>query len=193
MPQDQGHVDLILLIRTLVCELSVLVDFIHVPGHQDDDIPRYLFTQEQKLNIDMNTLARKTLRRAIRNSHYIESAFPCEPFRLSLQGKKIFCSPTKALGESFSQHTACFFYDSKNIISSPDFDLVYWDAFERVIVLWPQTVRVSYSKILVKLIGVNHFLNRISHEKNGAKYPCCPHPDKTTEHIILCQNNARTT
>ena len=79
LPQDQVHVDLICLIRTLVRELSVSVDFIYVPGHQDDDIPRYLLTREQKLNADMDTLAKKTPRRAIRNSHYINSAFPCEP------------------------------------------------------------------------------------------------------------------
>ena len=52
--------------------------------------------------------------------------------------------------------------------------------------------RVSYSKILAKFCGVNHFLNQISHGKVDAKCPCCPHPDETTEHIILCKNSART-
>ena len=58
---------------------------------------------------------------------------------------------------------------------------------------WPLTVRALYSKILAKFIGVNHFLNQISHGKIDAKCPCCSHPDETTEHIILCQNSARTT
>ena len=58
--------------------------------------------------------------------------------------------------------------------------------------LWPQTVMVSYSKILAKFIGVNHFLNQNSHGKMDAKCPCCPHPDETTEHIILCQNTIQT-
>ena len=90
LPQDKVHVDLICLIRILFRELSVSVDFIYVPGHQDNDIPRYLLTQEQKLDVDMDTLAKKILRRAIRNNHYIDSAFPCEPLQLSLQGKRSF-------------------------------------------------------------------------------------------------------
>ena len=113
LQQNQVHVDLICLIRTLVCELAVFVYFIYVRRHQDNDIPQYLLTQEQKLNVDMDTLAKKTLRHAIRNSHYIDSDFPCEPLRLSLQGRKVFCSPTKALEEAFSRCTAHFFYDSK--------------------------------------------------------------------------------
>ena len=59
--------------------------------------------------------------------------------------------------------------------------------------LWPQTVRVSFSKNLAEFIGVNHFLNQISYGKIGAKCPCCPPPDETIEHIILCQNTAQTT
>ena len=46
LPQDQVHVNLICLIRTLVRELAVSVDFIYVTGHQDKDIPRHLLTRE---------------------------------------------------------------------------------------------------------------------------------------------------
>ena len=56
----------------------MLIDFIHVSGHQDKDIPRYLLTREQKLNVDMDTLATKPLRHVIRNGHYIGSTFPWE-------------------------------------------------------------------------------------------------------------------
>ena len=57
---------------------------------------------------------------------------------------------------------------------------------------WLQMVRVSYSKILAKFCGVNHFLNQIFNGMVDAKYPCYPLPDETTEHIILCKNTART-
>ena len=46
LPQDQAHLDLLCLIRTIVRELSVLVNFIHIPRHQDKDIPRHLLTRE---------------------------------------------------------------------------------------------------------------------------------------------------
>ena len=131
----------------------------------------------------MDILTKKTLRRAIRKGCCIDSAFLYKLFHLSLQ----------TLEESFSRCTALFFFNSKYVILSPNFDLIYWDELERVMASWPQTVRASYSKILAKFIGVNHFLNQISHGKINAKCLCYSHPDKTTEHIILCQNSARTT
>ena len=140
----------------------------------------------------MNTLAKRTLRRAISNSHYIDSTFPWEPLQFRIQGNKVLCSPTKAIQETFTRQTTRLFYDSKNIISSSDFDLVYWDGLKRVMALWPLTVRAGYSKILAKFIGVNHFLHQISHGKINAKCPCRLHPNETTEHIILRQNSART-
>ena len=149
--------------------------------------------QEQKLNVDMNTLAKWILRRAIRNGcHFIDSTFPWESLQFRIQGNKVLCSPTKAIQEAFSRQTARLFYDSKIIISSSDFELVYWDGLKRVMAWWPLTVRAGYSKILAKFIGVNYFLHQISHGKIDAKCPCCSHPDQTTKHIILCQNSART-
>lgn len=56
----------------------------------------------------------------------------------------------------------------------------------------PQMVRVSYTNILTKLCGVNHFMNQILHGKVHAKCSCCPHVDETTEHIILCHYTAIT-
>ena len=168
------------------------MDFIYVPGHQDKDIPRHLLTREQKLNVDMDTLAKWCLRRAIRNCcHFIDSTFPWEPLQFRIQGNKVLRSLTKAIQEAFSRQTARLFYDKKNIISSSDFELVYWDGPKRVMASWPLTVRAGYSRILAKFIGVNHFLHQISHGKIDAKCPCCLHLNETTEHIILCQNSAR--
>ena len=58
--------------------------------------------------------------------------------------------------------------------------------------LWSPTVRAGYYKILATFTGVNHFLHQVSHGTINAKCPCCSHRDETTEHIILCQNSART-
>ena len=106
LPQDQAQVNLVCLIKTIVCKLSLLVKLIHIPGHQDKDTPRRLLTKEQKLNVDMDTFAKRTLRYAILDEDYTKCTFPCEPFHISLQGNKVIRSPTKALEESFSQLTS---------------------------------------------------------------------------------------
>ena len=140
----------------------------------------------------MDTLAKKTLRRAICTGQFIKSTFSQEYVQLRIRGNKVLRSPTKAIQEAFSRRTAQVFYDQKGIISSEDYELVYWNGLARVMASWPMTVRAAYSKTLVKFIGVNHFLNQISLGQVDAKCPCCSHPDETTKHIILCQNSART-
>ena len=117
----------------------------------------------------MDTLAKKTLRRAIRTSQFINITFPRESIQLCIRGNKVFCSPIKAVQEAFSHRTAPVFYDTKGIISSEDFELVYWDSLARVMASWPLTVRAAYSKTLTKFIGVNHFLHQISHGQVDAK------------------------
>ena len=57
---------------------------------------------------------------------------------------------------------------------------------------WPQMTWISCPKTLPKVCGVNYFINLTSKDKVNSKHPCCPHPDKTTEHLLLCQNPART-
>ena len=135
------------------------MDFIYVPGHQDKNIPRHLLTQEQKLNINMDTLAKWTLRRAFRNSRFIDSNFPWEPLQFRKQGNKVLRSPTKAIQEAFSRQTARLFYNSRNI------------GLKRVMASWPLTVRAGYSKILAKFIGVNHFLQKDLSRKDRCQIP----------------------
>ena len=118
LPQDQAHVNLIYLIKALVCKLAVPVDFIYVPGHQDKDIPQHLLTQEQKVNVDMDTLTKWCLKRAIRNCHhFIDSTFPWEPFQFRIQGYKVLRSSIKAIKEAFSRQVIHLFYDTKKTSS----------------------------------------------------------------------------
>ena len=86
LKQGQAHVDLICVIRKLVDNLPVNVTFIHVPGHRDRHVPYELLTIEQQLNCNMDKLAKKVLKRAIKRNAFIISAFPLEPLQISVGG-----------------------------------------------------------------------------------------------------------
>ena len=57
--QDQAHVDVICVIRAIVCEFPIVVKFIHVLRHLVDRILYRLLKREQKLNVNMDKLARR--------------------------------------------------------------------------------------------------------------------------------------
>ena len=56
---------------------------------------------------------------------------------------------------------------------------------------WPQMYRVFYTKHITGCCGVRHFENLITKGKTPSNCPCCPEPDETTHHVLLCENKAR--
>ena len=100
LKQGQAHADLICVLRELVRALPIPATFLYVPGHRDKHIPYRLLTLEQQLNVDMDKLAKRTLRRAIRRNVYIRSNFPLEKVHITIQGNKVIRSPTKAIYDS---------------------------------------------------------------------------------------------
>ena len=56
---------------------------------------------------------------------------------------------------------------------------------------WAVLYRVFYSKHMTGCCGVKHFENIITQGATSASCPCCPEPDKTTLHVLLCKNETR--
>ena len=128
LKQGQAHVDLICAISDLVCDLPVMVTFIYVPGHRDKHVPYELLTIEQQLNCDMDRLAKKVLKRAIKKNTFIISAFFSEPLTVFDCGHKVICSPTEAIYDSEGRKSAWRYFSMKNRIHPADFDLVDFQA-----------------------------------------------------------------
>ena len=128
LKQGQAHIDLICAIRKLVRDLPVKVTFIYVPGHRDKHVPYELLTIEQQLNCDMDRLAKKVLKRAIKKNAFIISAFSSEPLTIFVSGHKVICSPTEAVYDSEGRKLARRYFSKKNCIHPADFDLVDFHA-----------------------------------------------------------------
>ena len=51
--------------------------------------------------------------------------------------------------------------------------------------------RVFYTKHVTGCCAVKHFEHEITKGQTPSNCPCCPEPDETTDHILLCENPAR--
>ena len=208
LKQGQAHADLIRVIQELVRALPIPVTFKYVPGHQDKHVPYRLLTLEQQLNVDMDKMAKKTLKRAIRRKQFITSILPLEKVRISINGNKVIRSPTDAIYDSRGRETARTFYCTrkkrskskefflprrrrKARVKPADFDLIDFDSLDGAMTTWPQMFRVFYTKHITGCCQVNHFRNVCSKGAISAKCPCCQHPDETTAHVLLCENPTR--
>ena len=191
LTNDQAHADLICVLRRLVLELPIKVKFNHVRGHLDEHFDRTDLTIEENLNVEMDELAKRTLRRAIKHNSYIKCSFPTETLQIFVDGEKVIRSPTEALEDSVSQRAAISYYHDKNKISRDDFELVDWPALKRAMKEWPLLSGLFYTKILTGFCGVGHFLNKITDGEADASCSCCGHPDKTVDHMLKCSPTGR--
>ena len=98
------------MICNIVDDLPVGVKFKHVQGHLDDHIPYRLLTPIQRLNCDMDKLAKKTLKRAIKHNSFMVSKFLLERTRIIVDGAKVIRSPTVAISISHGREMAFEYY-----------------------------------------------------------------------------------
>ena len=117
--------------------------------------------------------------------------FPQDPVTIEIGGRRIIRSPTDAIYSDTGRRTARTYYARRNKIAEEDFDLVNWDALERAMKYWAVLYRVFYTKHMTGCCGVKHFENIITRGATSAACPCCPDPDETTLHVLLCENETR--
>ena len=189
--QKQAHADLIFVLRELVKNLPVKTKFKYVRGHLDDHVPYRLLSFVEKLNVDMDKLAKRRLRRAIRRGNYIRSEFPFEHTRIFFRGQKVIRSPTDAIYDAHGRDLARNFLARRSKLSRDDFHLVDWDALGRANTSWPKPYQIFYAKHVAGCCAVRHFEHEITKGETPANCPCCPEPDETTYHVLLCENPSR--
>ena len=170
--KNQAHIDLILTMREMIKLLPIRAHFKYVRGHLDKHIPRNLLNPIQQLNCNADKLAKKALRRAIRENRFINCVFLHDTVIIEIGEQRVIWSPTDAIYADTGRKTARTYYARWNKIAEEDFDLVNWDALERAMKYWAVLYRVFYSKHMTGCCGVKHFENIITHGAASEAYPC---------------------
>ena len=111
--------------------------------------------------------------------------------KFHIDGNKVLGTPAKAIYDCWGKDLAISYLVGRRKILTQHFDLVDWNALERAMTLWSQMYRDFYTKHITGCCVVRHFEHYITDGKTPTILPCCSEPDKTTHHILLCNNKSR--
>ena len=132
LKEKQAQADILRCFKQLVTEQPLDVNFHWVPSHQDDHKEWEELTALERINVVVDKLAKKALLAAIQEEQeFISSAFPFEHLRVELGGEKVTSSPRNAFEKYWSHGVAQKLYHEKKIVSSAEFNLIWWDGAEK--------------------------------------------------------------
>jgi hypothetical protein len=107
------------------------VSFEKVEAHVDDYRPIETFSPQETWNMDMDRAAKFAILNALETNSFISPIFPFETFRFHNGFGKISGSPIAAIYDWHGYITAKQLFDSKGIVSTGHFDLIYWEGMEK--------------------------------------------------------------
>ena len=188
----QVQADVIRCFRAILADVSFDITYEHVLGHQDDKVAWAVLTLVQQLNVVADKVAQDYLVRAIHSGRFISSYFPFESFRVIVDGKKCTSSITEALYRSWGREEARALLAERHIVSKEHFDLIYWDAMEEAMKVYPQMFKVYITKHVSHFQGTNRQLSRDRSQEVDNVCPCCGCKNESTGHITRCPDEGRT-
>jgi hypothetical protein len=101
---------------------------------------------KEKINIKVDSLAKKALMAAHSTGKCIKSAFPNEQIWISMGEEKVMGLLRSKLEEFWGQSIAKKYFHKKGTVSSAHFDSVWWLGYYRAIVKYPKTFRTFITK-----------------------------------------------
>jgi len=188
--ERQTQADVLSLLKRYLRELSIPVSFEKVEAHVDDYRPIETFSPQETWNMDMDRAAKFAILNALETNSFISPIFPFETFRFHNGFGKISGSPIAAIYDWHGYITAKQLFDSKGIVSTGHFDLIYWEGMEKAVSKFPDTFKFWISKHVSHFCGTNRFLSKIDPSVKNI-CPSCGQPDESTSHITRCSDPGR--
>ncbi len=108
-----------------------------------------------RLNNQADKLAKDVLISAISGSSTIEGDLSFKVVKFSLSSDQVHGSPLQALEADWGYHAAQALYDTKNIIWSEDFHLVWWNGIGTAMSCYPKMYCVWLTKHVLDLCRNN--------------------------------------
>ena len=103
-------------------------------------------TLPEKLNDQTDKSAKQALVSALKGGHVVNGDFPFELVTLKLSGIKVCSSPRLAIESDWGYRSAQWLFDSKDIVKSEDFHLVWWTGLGLTTMKYPKMYRVWLTK-----------------------------------------------
>ena len=189
--EKQAQADLLRYLKQLVRENPFQSSFEWVEGHAVERKGWAACDLTERLNDKADRLAKKALLAGYASDEYIHPDLPFEQVRIKTGGTKVTGSIQKAVDKHYGHKIAQQFYDAQHIISSPDFNLVWWDGVELALLEYPKMFRVWLTKHVSEFAGTNAQLSYWREDVDDPTCQCCGEAIETTMHLTRCQSPGR--
>jgi hypothetical protein len=188
---EQAQADLIRLLKSYALDLPCKIEWVHVKGHADDNIPFELLTLPQQLNVRCDKLAKKHLIDTIADGNYIDPVFPDENITVHINTAKVSSSVKKAIYQHWGPQEAKNLFSKRNKVTRTAFDLIHWDQMDKIMSSFPETFQGWVTRHISDFNGCNRYQSRWNKTIKN-KCPSCNKPNEDTEHITRCTDPTRT-
>jgi hypothetical protein len=176
--------DLLFAIREKMRQCNVQWSFTHVKGHQDDNKAAHDLTRLEVLNIEMDQLAKQTLKNCTDNPTMFD--VDGSPWSIWINGKKIVKDISVHIYNKVHGPSALNYWEKHGKFPNEYEKDINWEGVGSTFKALPLPRRWFITKHLAGMCGVGKFLVRWK-EKETA---CCPRCGEYEDarHVWLCNN-----
>ena len=187
MSSTSKHFDLVRVICRLNYSLKTSVEFYHIYGHQDKNLPYHLLPRTAQLNVIVDDLAQDQFDKAHENSNFLPNVlFHHEGWSIKIGGVKLQDKLLPHIRNWVAKRKLREYLFEKgliawNIFPSVDFEILreYMTAQSRAFQLW-------YAKHWTNFCGIGVKMKQMKLWDNDL-CPCCQQvTESTTMHLYLC-------
>jgi hypothetical protein len=142
------------------------------------------------IHIKVNRLAKKALNAGHCMGKYIRRSFPNEEIWVTLGGRKAMGSLWAELEKFLGQSAAKKFFREKGIVSSSQFDSIWWSGYGRAMSTYPKPFHMFITKQVSGWCRCNSKLS-LWEEKMINTCPQCGCEKETSKHLTRCTGPSR--
>ncbi len=188
----QTHADLLRVLKRYIVKQPFLLKFLHVASHADDTKTWESCSLKEKINIKVEHLAKTALICAHATNQYFDGNFPFEEFQISLNGFKVTGNVRPALDDHWGRATAKYFFNCKGIVSTLDFDTIWWPGVKAVMSTYPKMFRIFVPKQVSGWCGSNSKRSLWDTSFNNI-CPNCGMQNESSKHMTRCKHDGWVT
>jgi hypothetical protein len=174
--------DMIMAIRTVISQSSWQWDWIHVKGHQDDAKSQEELDQWSLWNIQMDAEAKQFWKTA--KHQYIDPLLCGEPWRTTLDGRKMTSNLRERLREACCTPPAMAYWDRKGRFGSFSSNDIDWDVVGAAMKQSKPHRQRWVSKTISGFCATGQMMKRRK-ERDTDACPRCGAPENV-QHIWKC-------
>jgi hypothetical protein len=190
LTENQSQADVLSLFKKYLRDIPFTISFEKVDSHVDDYRHFSTYTRQETWNIAMDKLAKEALVHSLETNSFITPPFPFEHLRAYTGFGKISGSPIAAIYDWYGYNSAKTLFESRDIVSSQHFDLIFWEGMGKAVKTFPPMFTCWIAKHVSHFCGTNRQLSKMDGSVKNI-CPSCGRPDESTSHITRCSDPGR--